>query len=174
MTLPPLSLNKKMAKKNDPVPASTICSDAPASPSFHYSGTGTCVCCPVTNLSLPHWCHPSHIFRPPPVIICSLPQHPRPLLPLPTAYKLAVIVLCLKSLWPLPSIAEAENQFRYEHTPQCLASHVSGETSLKILKNIWLSSFYFEIILDTELSNLFNRARPLGYPTYKNNFYFNF
>ena len=43
MTLPPLSLNKKIAKKNDLVPASTISSDAPASPSFHYSGTGTCV-----------------------------------------------------------------------------------------------------------------------------------
>lgn len=97
----------------------------------------------VTNLSLLHWCHPSHIFTAHPVIICSLPQHPCPLLPLPTAYKLAVIVFCLKSLWQLPSIAKAESQFRHEHTPQCLASCVSGETSLKILKNIWLSSFLF-------------------------------
>lgn len=134
---------------------------------------GTVCCYLVTSLSLLHWCHPSHIFRPLPVITCSLPQHPCPLLPLPTAHKLAVIVLCLKSLRPLPSIAGAESVFRHEHTSQCLASHVSGETSLKILKKIWLSSFYLEIILGTELSNLFNRARPVEYPTYKNNFCFN-
>ena len=31
----------------------------------------------VTNLSLLHWCHPSHIFTAHPVIICSLPLPPR-------------------------------------------------------------------------------------------------
>lgn len=141
ITLPPLSLNKKLAKKNDLILAAPyLLMPLHPLPSIT-AAQGTMHCYPGTNLSLLHQSHRSHTFKPVPVIICCLPQQPCPLLPLPTAYKLAAIVLSLKSLWQLPSIAGAESMFRHEHTLQCLASLISGEASVKILKNIWLSSF---------------------------------
>ena len=68
----------------------------------------------------------------------------------------------------------AEGIFRYEHTSQCLASDISGETGLKILNNVWfIFSFDFEIILVTEKNNLFNKWSWANWiSNKKSNFYF--